>query len=160
MKKKKKKKTDGAPPWAADHLATENAARVLPALAEQYFRDGRAVLPEKTSSAKLHRFRLKTKRFRYTLELFRSIYGPGLEARLRLLRKVQQFLGEANDCAAARALLDGRQVAPEAAAYLESREAERAAEFRSFWRGQLDAPGHEERWIRYLRDFAGRSRKK
>jgi CHAD domain-containing protein len=56
----------------------------------------------------LHGFRLLTKRFRYTLELFRCCYGPGLERRIEALHTLQQRLGEINDCATTREILLGR----------------------------------------------------
>ena len=91
--------------WDEKRTAGENARRELPALVSLYFSRVREELANRPTPARLHRLRLATKRLRYTLELFRPCYGPGLEARLAELRKVQQRLGELNDCVAAWDLL-------------------------------------------------------
>src|SRR5213594_2000685 len=94
-----------SPVWDTNKSAPENAARKLPKLAGRYFKAGRKLLKGRASVEILHRFRLETKRFRYTLELFRPCYGPGLDQRLALLRKVQDLLGEINDCVTAKSLI-------------------------------------------------------
>jgi Flp pilus assembly CpaE family ATPase len=96
---------------------------------------------------------LDTKRLRYTLELFRPCYGPGLEARLQGLQRVQQLLGEVNDAVATAALLPmgarGRR-------FLENRAVAKAREFRKHWAEAMDAPGQEDRWTAYLSRSARR----
>jgi CHAD domain-containing protein len=91
--------------WDDRAGAAANARRELPRLAASYFARVRELLAEEPSPSKLHRLRLATKRLRYTLELFRPCYGPGLETRLAALRRVQQLLGEVNDSGAAGRLL-------------------------------------------------------
>src|ERR1700681_3137835 len=62
--------------WNLDENSEENLRRILPALAEEFFDAGaRAAVPGATLPD-LHRFRLSSKRFRYTLELFEGFYGP------------------------------------------------------------------------------------
>jgi CHAD domain-containing protein len=138
--------------WRAEASAAENARQVLPEMARRFFRAGRKAAGPGTSFADLHRFRLKTKRFRYTLELFEPVYGPGLETRMKLLRQLQKFLGELNDCAQTQELLDGvpRGAARSLREFLSSRADEKAAAFREFWTGTFDRPGQEENWRRYL----------
>ena len=46
----------------------------------------------------MHKFRLRTKRFRYTLEMFKDLYGPGMLKRIESLKQVQTYLGDINDC--------------------------------------------------------------
>src|SRR5690348_1049552 len=94
--------------WDASKSAEKNASEQLPLLAQEYFLAGRALFQGEPASGVLHRFRLETKRLRYTLELFRSCYGPGLDRRLDALRNIQDFLGELNDCAATQKLV-GKQ---------------------------------------------------
>ncbi|MEI9973986.1 MAG: CHAD domain-containing protein [Ignavibacteriota bacterium] len=65
------------------------------------FRASARMAGERSGTAELHVIRLATKRVRYTLELFRPCYGPGLELRITSLQRLQQLLGEVNDCAAA-----------------------------------------------------------
>jgi len=133
--------------WDERADVAANARRELPRLAADYFARARKLLAEDPPPAKLHALRLDTKRLRYTLELFRPCYGPGLEARLQGLRQVQQLLGEVNDSVAAAALLPkgarGRR-------FLENRAEAKAQEFRKHWAEAMDAPGQEERWTAYL----------
>ena len=75
-----------------------------------YFEEVRGFLAKKHKPKELHRMRLASKRLRYTLELFRGCYGPGLEQRLDALKDVQDALGDVNDAVAAEGLLDPRTV--------------------------------------------------
>jgi len=133
--------------WDERTDAAANARRELPRLAADYFARARKPLAEDPPPAKLHALRLDTKRLRYTLELFRPCYGPGLEARLQSLRRVQQLLGEVNDSVATAALLPkgarGRR-------FLENRAKTQAQEFRKHWAETMDASGQVERWMAYL----------
>ncbi len=138
--------------WNAAEAAAENAARELPKVARAYFRDGRAMCRTESSSRTLHRFRLETKRFRYTLELFRPCYGPGLDRRLALLREVQTRLGEINDCAATAEMLG--KMRPRFRAFLKHRMSAKIAELYRFWEQTVDADGQEHLWTDYLSRFA------
>lgn len=144
--------------WDPVATAPANARANLPVLAGGYFAAGRKLLKGKHSHKVMHKFRLRTKHFRYTLELFRDVYGPGLEKRLALLKPVQDALGELNDCATA-AKLPGVDD-PEVAAFLEKRMKKKIAQFASYWRETFDAPGAEEAWISYLAEWPGRVQRK
>src|SRR5258707_9546452 len=85
--------------------AAENAAILLPRLAEKYFKAGHKAADDKRSAKQLHGFRLITKQFRYSLELFCPIYGPSMDRRLAALRGLQRVLGKLSDYHSARALL-------------------------------------------------------
>jgi CHAD domain-containing protein len=131
-----------------------NAHRTLPRLAGEYYAHVRALLSGSCGPKDLHRARLVTKRFRYTLELFRPCYGPGLETRLAALRKVQQLLGDVNDSVASWALLSKvmakspqRRMVRE---LLKGKIGRDAAVFRKEWTGNFDAPGRERWWKTYL----------
>jgi CHAD domain-containing protein len=100
----------------------------------------------------LHQFRLETKRFRYTLELFRSCYGKGLDERLGSLRKIQDLLGEINDCLTTQNLLGRKQKS--LAPFLQRRIARKRRELARYWHGSFDAAGQERRWSAYLERFA------
>lgn len=152
------------PKWVAGKTAAANARAVLPSLAEEFFAAGRVAAATRATPEELHGFRLVAKRFRYTLEVFRPIYGPGLDKRLDQLRKVQQKLGEINDCAVSAALIAGGEPArsPEARkvlAFVKARLRQRKTDFHRFWREIFDAPGALEQWSRYLARYAGRVRK-
>jgi CHAD domain-containing protein len=141
--------------WDERAGAAANARRELPQLAASYFARVRELLADNPSPAELHRFRLLTKRLRYTLELFRPCYGPALETRLAALHRIQQSLGEVNDSIAAGRLLSQSvsTASPQRARilrYLEERAAVKAQEFRKDWAEVFDAPGQERWWTTYL----------
>src|SRR5579863_8212648 len=95
--------------WDGSKGPAQNASVKLPELSKRYFRAGHALLRGTPSPEALHRFRLETKRFRYTLELFRPCYGPGLDRRLAKLREIQTHLGEISDCSATIGLVGQSQ---------------------------------------------------
>ena len=137
--------------WNGSATAGENAVAGLPGLARKYFRAGRILLRGTPSPATLHRFRLETKRFRYTIELFRLCYGPGLDLRLEKLREIQVHLGEISDCSATIELLD-RADAP-FAAFLKRRMAAKIGALHTYWQETFDAAGQEIWWMHYLKRF-------
>lgn len=142
-------------PWDETASAGQNARRVLPGLVKAYFEEGRALLNSKPTPRLLHRLRLATKRLRYTLEVFRPWYGPGLDTRLASLRKIQAQLGDINDCVATERLLDGylpprSPVRARLASFLRARTIQKTAQFNAFWRDHLDRPGELERWTDYM----------
>jgi len=140
--------------WNAEVSAGENARVELPALAHEFFAVGRELLAGAAAPADLHAFRLAAKRFRYTLELFRPLYGPGLEQKLDAVRRIQSVLGKRQDCEvlAARLRLPA-QGSETLRAVLEKTERQALKfeqEFRAYWLDEFDAPGREMAWARYL----------
>lgn len=137
--------------WDFDSSTAENSRRELPALAAEYFAAGRAAMDKKRSHRELHRFRVKTKRFRYTLEMFRSAYGPGLDTQLDRLRQLQGILGKISDAYTIRELLrdDGCYKKD-----LDREGKKRVQEFRQHWETVFDAAGEEEAWISTLKSSA------
>jgi CHAD domain-containing protein len=141
--------------WDEAASAGENARAQLPAVAAAYFQAGRKLLQGSRAPEDLHGFRLKTKRLRYTLELFRSCYGATLEQRLDALREIQTLLGEINDCAAALRVA-ARLLPPKSRGYgraerfLQARAKRLTAAFGKHWTEKFDAPGREDWWVRYL----------
>ena len=143
--------------WSVSDSAGLNASRRLPDLARDYFQAGRDLVRAQASSAVFHKFRLKTKRFRYTLELFQPCYGPGLEQRLQALRHIQDLLGEINDCATTKKLL-GRMTI-NISTYLDRRIEWKKRALRSYWRRVFDADGQETWWTDYLAHYARGARR-
>jgi CHAD domain-containing protein len=146
--------------WDEAASASANARARLPALAQAYFDQGRKLLDPSSSPAAMHHFRLETKAFRYTLELFRPCYGPALDRYLGGLREIQDCLGALNDCAATRDLIAEKlpRHDPEREkieAFLAQRGRREAAKFRRYWRTPFDSPGQEQRWLRYLSRRSG-----
>jgi triphosphatase len=131
--------------------------KALPQEAAAYFAQVRALLAEHPAPGDLHQARLATKRFRYTLELFRTCYGTGLETRIAGLRKVQQLLGDVNDSVASRELLSvAMSKSPErkrVREFLKQSAAHHAAAFRKEWEEGFDAPGRENWWNVYLKNI-------
>jgi CHAD domain-containing protein len=152
---------DSKSKWNAAATSAENAAAVLPKLTGPFFRAGRKVAVPEAPDEKLHRFRLKVKRFRYMLELFRPCYGPTLDEHIGTLKELQDHLGNMNDCAftlgmLAKPALKDLDGAEQLKAYLTERiQGERAA-FLEYWEHALSGPGTEQRWTDYLERFAGR----
>jgi len=145
----------GSTKWDEVASAGENARAQLPAVAGRYFRDGRKLMKGSPSAEELHAFRLKTKRLRYTLELFRPCYSSTLEQRLEALKYIQTVLGEINDCAAAGRLATASLPAKSAhlakvERFLNARATRLTAEFRQHWQEKFDAPGREDWWVSYL----------
>jgi len=124
-------------------------------MAQSYFEQGRKLLDPSSAPPAMHRFRLETKAFRYTLEFFRPCFGPALERYLGGLREIQDCLGALNDCAATRDLIAAKlpQHDPERErfeGFLAERGKRESAKFRRYWSRSFDRPGQEERWLRYL----------
>lgn len=147
--------------WDGQSSPADNARRYLPRLVAEYFGHGRELLSRHPKPAELHALRLATKRLRYTLELFRPCYGPGLGIRIAALRGLQQLLGDINDTAAVErtleAVLNGTSPQRTRIENFLHRQGElKADEFRKQWSEAFDAPGQEGWWTGYL---ARRSRK-
>ena len=140
--------------WNARLTAAVNSRRKLPPMMHAYFVQVRELLATNPAPAELHVLRLATKRVRYTLELFRPCYGRGLNSRLATLQRLQQLLGEVNDCAAAERLIESLVPASpahgRAQSFLRPRASAKAAALRREWHGAFDAPGREQWWLHYL----------
>jgi CHAD domain-containing protein len=149
--------------WTPETTTAASAKAVLPAMAADLFSAGRRATAGRIKTKRLHEFRLVAKRFRYTVEMFEPIYGPALEQRLAKLRKLQQLLGRISDCSATAELVGEssrkrkgtKKALVRLLEFLKEAERQRTDKFLEFWRNEFDAPGEEDRWIRYLRDYAG-----
>jgi CHAD domain-containing protein len=140
--------------WDTDASPSRNAGMVLPQTARDWFESGQRAAADTVSDKALHEFRLATKHFRYTLELFRPVYGPGLEDRLERLKQVQTSLGDLHDCViAADYIADAVKNKTARAAverHLASCALRRRARFLRLWRTNFSPPDECERWVRYL----------
>ena len=132
--------------WKSSHNAAVNAKAALPKLVERYFEAGRETVDGKQSPKELHRFRIATKRFRYSLEIFRPVYGPGLERQLGTLRGLQKVLGKLSDYHAIRKTVEGDGALE---ARLERAAKKTLKEFHECWK-TFDSPGQLRRWKTYL----------
>jgi CHAD domain-containing protein len=147
--------------WDESKTVAANVRNALPRLMDDYFVAGRELVGSSVRPRALHRFRLKTKRVRYTLELFLEHYGPGLERRIDKLKDIQTLLGDINDCAATLELIEERvprNAAHRKAAvkYLKKRARKKTDEFLDCWREQFDATGESAAWTNYLSRYTKR----
>ena len=136
--------------WNPRMAAAANARRQLPLLAIEYFTEARGLLDAVGDPAGLHRLRLISKRFRYTLELFRSCYPAALAERIEALKRLQDLLGEINDAVATARLIDNMPGSVRMHRHLEELASRKADEFRTEWRNRFDAPGCESWWTDFL----------
>jgi len=120
----------------------ENARRLLPAMIGELFRAGREAARPDSSHRKLHQFRLKTKRVRYTVELFEQVYGGKTKPMMASLKGLQDKLGAINDCATTLEMIRRNRGAVTVVRRLAG---ERAAEFRSYWKKHF-GPAERVRW--------------
>jgi len=130
----------------ASGSVAQNARELLPKLARKYFEAGRDAVSEKRPPDELHRFRLATKRFRYTLELFRPVYGPQLDRYLNALRGLQGALGKVSDYQAIQRVLDGDRGLE---AQIRKELKAKVKDLRNEWRA-FDSDGALKRWRTYL----------
>jgi CHAD domain-containing protein len=145
--------------WAPEQTPPENARRRLWPVVHEWFAAGRKAVGAGQTPEEMHQFRLATKRLRYTLELFRPIYGRGLAQRIEVLRRAQDLLGTANDYhVTALGLKSRAQYDPALQPVvdeLERRAGEKRAEFRRYWLQNCTEPVVEPLWINYLKRNAG-----
>lgn len=137
--------------------ARENAARLLPRLAEKFFRAGDASVEDDLHSDEVHGFRIRTKRFRYVLEYFRPCYGKAMDAYLEAVRGLQAALGDLNDCHSTRVLLqdllqpgDPPTRHKKLLGALDRRENDLFEKYRAYWNETLESLEYREKFVRYL----------
>jgi CHAD domain-containing protein len=135
--------------WKGKGDVDETAARMLPRIAKEYFQAGEAVLAGGKSPEELHAFRLRTKHFRYTLELFEARYGRRFGALLKRLKPVQEALGDINDVATALAWLRPDE-SPAATEFLQKRIVSKRKRFEQYWKTVFDKDGERIRWATVL----------
>jgi CHAD domain-containing protein len=92
---------------ASAQPAAAAAREILPGILKDYLHRGRHAACEEASAKELHRFRIATKKIRYTLELFAPLYGGAVEALAEKLKHLQTDLGSIHDCEATRGLVCG-----------------------------------------------------
>ena len=132
--------------WQVSQSPAANAAVRLPKEAEAYFHAGREAIKKHTSPKDLHRFRIATKRFRYSLEFFRPIYGRSLDRRLKALRGLQDSLGKVSD---SHTLMDMLPGDPALRHELAQSLKKHAKQFRKVWKA-FDSSGCLADWKVYL----------
>lgn len=132
--------------WIASAGVRENVERVLPRLAKEFFDEGNVTANARGKLDLLHPFRLRGKRFRYTLEVFAPCYGEGIDAKIRDLRGLQDRMGQVNDCLVVLKLPGMNRSASTAVRKLL---AARDADFRKYW-SRTFSRRSQESWGRLL----------
>jgi CHAD domain-containing protein len=105
--------------------AEDFAKTELPRMEDEW-REAGDKAAKSESYATVHRFRILSKHYRYALEMF-----PGTEGRVEQLRRLQDRLGEINDCVVTRRLV-GRHVQAKKA--LSEMLKAREREFHALWK--------------------------
>ena len=126
----------------AANTAAESACRILPAMIDELFRSGRQAAKAGSSHTRMHRFRLMTKRVRYTLEVFTPVYEEKMSKIMERLKGLQERLGAINDCAATLEMVGGNR---EASAVVRRLAGKRESEFRTYWKRHF-GPASRGRW--------------
>jgi len=140
---------ENAMKWAAKDSVRSNAGRVLPKIARAYFEAGTALFAGEKTPERLHEFRLRTKHFRYTLELFEEHYDARFATLLKRLKPVQEALGDINDAATALAWL-AEEDAAAVKQRITDRIARQSARFERYWTTVFDKAGEQTRWLTVL----------
>jgi CHAD domain-containing protein len=132
------------------------AQRMLPPMARTFFERGNEAARAKASPRELHQFRIASKKFRYTLELFTSVYGPPLTSSLEKIRRAQGLLGDINDCDTVRRMLSPyKKEADKVTSWLKKRQRRRIEEFQGYWTETFAADGELQSWCAVLSRPAG-----
>ncbi len=134
------------------------AQRMLPRMAQEFFERGSEAARTTTSPRELHRFRITAKRFRYTLELFSTVYGPPLDPSLGRIKSTQELLGDINDCDTVRNLLSQFKAAEKVTSWLKKRQRRRIEEFQRYWTDTFAGDEEPRRWCALLSRPAGGAR--
>ncbi len=146
------KKLDGREP-------SGDGPNPLPALAKAFLRQGRALAAGRRSPRRYHRFRVCTKRLRYTLELFRERLGAGADEPLATLQRLQDRLGALNDCLVACDRYAERSRSDSDLAQALERVAGLAWRheqgFLGAWNEAFGCKGRRRAWVRAMRTQAG-----
>ena len=87
--------------WPAGRLnpsatLAENARQILRVRIAEYYSYAPIVAEERQTEA-LHNLRISAKRLRYTLELFRAVFGEIGEQEIERVREIQELLGQLHD---------------------------------------------------------------
>lgn len=135
--------------WNNARTMSENLSKRLPQITTKFFAMGNEALTAKASWEEMHQFRLSAKKLRYTLELFRDVYGPSLDVYVSALRGLQTKLGEVNDAITAREILKDLPGSDNARRSLFRRAKARRKKLHAYWADEF--AGQDKRWHDYFK---------
>ena len=125
------------------------AQQTLRRMTKDFFQRGDEAADSKASAADLHKFRIAAKKFRYSLELFASLYGSSLDGELGRMKTAQTMLGAVNDCEAVAALISQLGGSGTLVARVKKRQRKKTEEFREYWGAEF----HGSEQLRAWRDL-------
>ena len=132
----------------------QTARRMLPGMAQDFFERGDQAVGAKASPRELHEFRIASKKFRYTLELFTPLCGSALETKLEPMRGVQTLLGDLNDLETLRNMLGQYEGTESKTAWLKKKQRKVLIEFREHWSKAFGSSEERQSWIYFLKHLA------
>jgi len=138
----------------------QTARQMLPGMAEDFFEQGDEAASTEAEPRELHRFRISSKRFRYTLELFTPLHGATLNSKLDAIRRGQALLGDINDFETVRNILNQYEGTEAATAWLKKRQRKRLLEFREYWDATFAPKAERRSWIDFLKGQEPRTQRK
>jgi CHAD domain-containing protein len=146
--------------WRENTRLVVNARSVLPTLLAEYCARGDCLRTRRMGKKRLHALRLNGKRLRYVLELFRPVYGRRMDELLSTLKETQSQSGDITDATATLAWLrkHGLDKTPEGQQlklFLDLRNEKLSGKFADHWNDHWGLPAFHERWVAYLRRYAG-----
>ena len=135
---------------------------LLPEVLLQYLKLGYRLAADGVHPRQLHELRLATKHFRYGVEMFEPLFGPKVSELLGIVRETQQAPGEISDATASEAWLrshrDPQRPGFQGPLELPGREGRQAIRrVRRVLENPLGNTRLRDRWVQYLRRYAGRS---
>ncbi|MBC7928012.1 MAG: CHAD domain-containing protein [Bryobacteraceae bacterium] len=145
--------------WRGKQSVGDNLRTAMPQLADEWFTAGdEALVPGRTWD-EIHQFRLLTKRFRYTLEIFRPAYGPSMVRRIEQLRGLQGLLGEINDAVVTAGLLADFPGNESNRKRLLSKADKLLLDLFQLWAKDFSPATCRAGWKRYLKVYADRPKR-
>ena len=115
----------------------DSAGSAIRRVAEKQLRRGKRALCEDAPPKKLHRLRIATKEFRYTIDLFAPALGDSAEGLLDDLKELQTLLGDINDLASVRRLVEAPDDPGGIAKRLKKKQRKKIRKFRKAWSHRL-----------------------
>lgn len=117
--------------------AREVARHALGRLAKDFLARGNEAASLKASPHDMHRFRIVSKKFRYTLELFQPLYGSSVDRTVASIKRVGTLLGDINDCVTVAEIVAPYHGGNRLATRLKRRQRKKTEDFRQFWKGEF-----------------------
>lgn len=98
-------------PWPVTDIDPEdslaaNARRILAVRMAEYYAHA-LIVPLESAVDELHQLRISAKRLRYTLEIFRAVFGDSGETQIERVKAIQEDLGAIHDHDVRIVLIEG-----------------------------------------------------